>query len=475
MQILYSSGDYSDYSRHGDRFLVGYSFKEGDKIIKASKTRPTTNRLIVEYRIEDGINLVRDKQGMYQIPRNLSYQIASKTGKKLVLFVTKNTITKTTPSKSVNKNLFDVIVQRKIWLLSYAMGMSEDAFDSLSDSNAVIKEQLLSGLDGVGNTAIGIKKMNALIAKVLSIRQQAWETSYNAIYSKVNSVGKSEIDWVSLMLFGILPIVVSLSKPKKAFIDVLLVSGKWDGRTLREWMSQLTSEDLRKIESGIRSGVSTEKTPSTIYKEIFGKEGILTTTKRAIETVVRSAVSYVTGQARNETYQANEDIFQYERYTAVLDSRTSALCRGLDGNIYKVGQGPIPPMHPNCRSVRIPVLKAVALGKMPLKDATEAVYLAEYAKEKNIDSVKSRDDLPHGHKSSFDEYARNRVLRSIGEAPQVQNYNDWLASQPQSFVEGVLGVQRAKLFLQGGITLDKHVTFTGHIYTLDELNKKISS
>jgi len=36
------------------------------------------------------------------------------------------------------------------------------------------------------------------------------------------------------------------------------------------------------------------------------------------------------------------------RYLATLDSRTSAICRSLDGKEFKYGDGPLPPVHFNC-------------------------------------------------------------------------------------------------------------------------------
>ena len=45
------------------------------------------------------------------------------------------------------------------------------------------------------------------------------------------------------------------------------------------------------------------------------------------------------------------------QYSAILDDRTSAICEGLHGKIFKAGSEPIPPMHFNCRSLLIPITK----------------------------------------------------------------------------------------------------------------------
>lgn len=43
-------------------------------------------------------------------------------------------------------------------------------------------------------------------------------------------------------------------------------------------------------------------------------------------------------------------------YKAVLDTLTSRICRSFNNLIFRYGQGPIPPLHPNCRSSIIPLL-----------------------------------------------------------------------------------------------------------------------
>jgi hypothetical protein len=51
-------------------------------------------------------------------------------------------------------------------------------------------------------------------------------------------------------------------------------------------------------------------------------------------------------------------------------------------------------------------------------------------------------------------------------------YNNWLKSQSAEAQDHVLGKAKGKLFRQGGMSMDKFVDTTGHIYTLEELRRK---
>ena len=48
---------------------------------------------------------------------------------------------------------------------------------------------------------------------------------------------------------------------------------------------------------------------------------------------------------------------------ATLDSRTSSVCRSLDGRVFPVDSGPRPPFHINCRTSFVLVLKAEYAGR----------------------------------------------------------------------------------------------------------------
>jgi SPP1 gp7 family putative phage head morphogenesis protein len=65
-------------------------------------------------------------------------------------------------------------------------------------------------------------------------------------------------------------------------------------------------------------------------------------------TIVRTSVQQVANEASQQVYRANEDVTQKYQYLATLDSRTSAICRSLDGKTFKYGDGPTPPVHFNC-------------------------------------------------------------------------------------------------------------------------------
>lgn len=72
-------------------------------------------------------------------------------------------------------------------------------------------------------------------------------------------------------------------------------------------------------------------------------------------TLARTEVNFICNQSCLDSYKI-AGIAEYE-YLATLDMRTSEICRGLDGSIFKTAQAEVginyPPMHPRCRSTTI--------------------------------------------------------------------------------------------------------------------------
>ena len=67
-----------------------------------------------------------------------------------------------------------------------------------------------------------------------------------------------------------------------------------------------------------------------------------------VVALVRTSINQVANAASQQVYEANQDITKKYRYVATLDSRTSAICRALDGREFEYGKGPKPPQHFNC-------------------------------------------------------------------------------------------------------------------------------
>jgi len=131
----------------------------------------------------------------------------------------------------------------------------------------------------------------------------------------------------------------------------------------------------RTIRQGVFSGESTAEIARRMVGRLeFGQKGSVRQiaaaggelTKLAnyqVQTIVRTSVNQVQNQASQAVYAANSKVAPKYEYVATLDSRTSPICRRLDGQEFAYNKGPTPPQHFNCRSTTVPVVDFDGLQK----------------------------------------------------------------------------------------------------------------
>ena len=181
----------------------------------------------------------------------------------------------------------------------------------------------------------------------------------------------------------------------------------------------------RTIRQGVFSGESTQQIASRMIGRLeFGQRGSVRQIAQAggeltklanhqIQTIVRTSVNQVQNQASQAVYAANSKVAPKYEYVATLDSRTSPICKRLDGRKFEYNKGPTPPQHFNCRSTTVPVVDYAGLKKQ-----------------------KGFEDLTPPPKGKV-------VTRPTGEGggrvPQDTQYGDWLLSQDKKLKVKTLG------------------------------------
>lgn len=81
--------------------------------------------------------------------------------------------------------------------------------------------------------------------------------------------------------------------------------------------------------------------------------GLLAVQARSLS---RASVVHASNTSKDTLFRANAQIIQEVEWVSVLDSRTTDFCRNQNKKRYKVGEGPRPPAHYNCRSITKPVI-----------------------------------------------------------------------------------------------------------------------
>lgn len=192
---------------------------------------------------------------------------------------------------------------------------------------------------------------------------------------------------------------------QKAFRGIAEDQAELFAQVVRQGL--LTGETTDEIASRLKGKLRYGQ-PGSV-KEIAKKGGQATTVaNNQVMALVRTSINQVANAASQQVYEANQDITKKYRYVATLDTRTSAICRALDGREFEYGKGPTPPQHFNCRSTIVAVI--------------------DY------------DNLP------FDPPREGKRAAQGGMVPSGQSYGQWLAKQPEARKIQALGKSKVPYF-----------------------------
>lgn len=356
--------------------------------------------------------------------------------------------------QQTNEEWLDALIRHQIGLMRLSGSVRNQIIELLDATEGDIREQIKRRL----SRSQSVSSQENLIQAIKKIRNQGWVQSKEVWRNELRAMAKAEPLFLQQALQTVAPVQLALELPTPQNLAGLITHHPFEGQTLAEWASQLQRQDLRRIEQQIRIGIVQGESSDAIARRVVGtaqfkgKNGATQITRNAAAAITRTAVNSYANAAKRQFYNANADLFDMELYVATLDSRTTPICRSLDGKQFPVGEGPIPPLHWNCRSLRVAVIDGDVLGERPMKAVTEQQLRREW-----------------DGKGSFDKFARRRIRELTGTVDAKVSYQQWLNRQSATFQNDILGPTRGKLFRKGDLSLDKFVNRAGDELTLSEL------
>lgn len=391
------------------------------------------------------------------------------------------------PAATANETLRDALIRHQVRLQRLGAGLKRRIAAELNRTEPELRDLIERRLETLAARGVGVdvttpgslRRLEALMKAVEGLRSAAIGDAVDVLREEMLGLTREEAKFTVMQIDRASPVVVDLALPAVETLRALVSRSPFQGQTLADWAAKVEADDLHRIDSAVRSGLVQGLDSQEIGRSIVGTarlagtDGVTQITRNNAVAIARTAVNFYSNAAKQEVYGENSDVIEEELFVATLDDRTTEECAANDGETYPVGEGPVPPLHWQCRSLRVAVLSKEALGTRPMKEATEADAVKAYAEENDLQGTfASREDLPHGHKGSFDDFSRAYVRDRTGVTPAATTYSEFLRDQTKAFQEEVLGATKAKLFRDGGLELNRFVDRQGNTLTLDQLSRK---
>jgi SPP1 gp7 family putative phage head morphogenesis protein len=124
----------------------------------------------------------------------------------------------------------------------------------------------------------------------------------------------------------------------------------------RRWGAELGEAIVRQLDAQLRRSIALGEGPREAAERV---RTVTRLSAARAERLARTALASASNRAVfTAVTAARLPTLLGWRYSAILDGRTSPICRALHGRFWPAGDPSLvaPPRHPNCRSLLIPVL-----------------------------------------------------------------------------------------------------------------------
>ena len=328
----------------------------------------------------------------------------------------------------------DALTRHQVYLQRYAGGIVKQLIPFLYDLSRDIQTQILAA--DVTEFQMGRllnlqREVNDLISATLSELQNQLTLDLTDLVEYEAGFTNRLLDrMVNVTTSGIDPGTITslLSNSQMALIQGGSISRMTINQAMRQFSTTMTNDVMSMVQLGISQG----RTTSQIATDVRGL--VNNRSRNQAEALIRTTANHAGNLARDRIYQENEDILDGEKFLATLDGRTTLTCAGNDGKVFKVGEGPHPPLHFGCRSVRIPIINPAF----------------------TISGLR-------GERASMD-----------GPVSAQRTFGGWLRDQPAAFQDEYFrqfpdGDELARAFRSGNLSIDRFTDERGIVYSLDEL------
>lgn len=315
-------------------------------------------------------------------------------------------------------SLLTAFISHQIWLQRNASHEVNELEPFIQQMRDEVKKKVLAFGDE-SRTRARLEKMLKDMEDILYGTSGKWE---GRLIADLRAIAEYEATWTTNTLESFVDVNFTTPAPDQVWSAIKFNPLQLEGKPVdfQDMLSSWQDTEINRLVTGVKSGFVQGMTTRDIVRQVVGPGGLADVSNRNAATVVRTAMNHVSTEAKNLTYQKNDDIVEGYELVVTLDKRTSSICRNLPhGKVYEIGKGPLPPLHPNCRTTTAPVIS------------------------------KDFDFLDVGAK---------RAARGADGGTQVDantSYYEFLRMQPAWFQDEALGPVRGSIFRNSGMTAEE--------------------
>ena len=288
----------------------------------------------------------------------------------------------------------DRLIERGVYLERYKPGFNKKILALLETLEEDLTKELVSAFARkVPNPSLRIQRLERLLADTRAIIKRAYSEKASLAGKELLRLSQNEQTYIVGTMNEVIgfdlagsdiklnPAIVGVTARQaasgvyerllnydelKKLVDGTLI----EGAKSADWWARQSEDLTRRFSDNVRSGVLRGDTLDQLVARVRGTQaklytdGVMQTTRRQAEALVRTSVQAIANSTRLATFDANSDLITALQWNSTLDSRTTLICIGLNGKCWEAGTYrpighstpfPGPTAHWNCFTGETPV------------------------------------------------------------------------------------------------------------------------
>lgn len=251
---------------------------------------------------------------------------------------------------------FDLYTTHQVYLEGYKEGEAQTHADMFDEITAVIVLLLnRMGYENMGE--IPRKELDRFIAQVNTRVRDIFHREANltlASLKKFMAVDRT----MTLKIMGMLETNMPSTRLDRMWSEAVNAPIPGIGIEPKVILAGVMAAILADTRKSIKIAYASNLTMRDLLASIVGtraknyKDGLVNKMRRQFNSAVSSTIQHISSFV---TFKLGSLVATQYMWSAILDSRTTDICRSRNGNIYQFKDGPRPPAHYNCRSYIIPL------------------------------------------------------------------------------------------------------------------------
>ena len=216
----------------------------------------------------------------------------------------------------LNQAYFDLEIRHQIGVRRFTAGEVKRLLRLMEKADRSLATELRKRLRDMPRGVQTTKRLQEMLRAVREQRNQLIRELRGQFTPEMRDFSVNERDVELRTLGAVQPANVGLTAPTAGTMRAIVTRNLFDGRLLDDWFKSLQLSDRSRLTQQLQLGLAQGESTGAIVRRIVGTKaegftnGVLATSRRNAEVIVRTVVNGVSNAAREEVWNANEDIIQ---------------------------------------------------------------------------------------------------------------------------------------------------------------------